>query len=146
MRAVVQRCRQASVSVAGEVISAIDEGLVVLLGVTQPDQPAEADWLAAKIAKLRIFPDDAGVMNRSALEHGGAVLVVSQFTLYGDARRGNRPSYVTAAPGETAEPLYRHFCDAVRALGMQVAEGVFGADMDVALVNWGPVTILLDSP
>lgn len=145
MRAVVQRVRRASVSVAGQKVSHIDEGLLVLLGVSGDDTLQIAERLAAKIAKLRIFPDDEGVMNRSLADHGGSVLAVSQFTLYGDARKGNRPSYIDAAPGERAEPVYRRFCDAVRAAGPEVAEGVFGADMDVALVNWGPVTIVLDT-
>lgn len=143
MRAVLQRVRSASVAVGGVQIAAIGEGALALLGVAVGDSVADAERFAAKIAGLRIFPDDAGVMNRSVIEHGGEVLSVSQFTLYGDASRGRRPSYVQAAPGEEAEPIYRMFCEALRSHGLRVAEGVFGADMDVALVNWGPVTILL---
>jgi D-tyrosyl-tRNA(Tyr) deacylase len=145
MRAVVQRVRGASVAVGGRPVSSIEEGLLVLVGVHARDAEAEADWMAAKVAKLRIFPDDAGVMNRSVGDHGGEVLAVSQFTLLGDARRGNRPSYIDAAQGETSEPLYIRFCESLRGHGLPVAEGVFGADMDVSLVNWGPVTVLLDS-
>ncbi|MGH2830659.1 MAG: D-aminoacyl-tRNA deacylase [Actinomycetota bacterium] len=145
MRAVVQRVRRASVSVDDRVVSSIEQGLVVLLGVSVRDADADAEWMAGKVARLRIFPDDDDVMNRSVADHGGSVLAVSQFTLHGDARKGNRPSYIDAAPGEAAEPLYKRFCEAVRNAGVDVAEGVFGAMMDVALVNWGPVTILLDS-
>lgn len=145
MRAVVQRVRRACVRVAGEEVSRIDEGLLVLLGVSTEDPADAAVKMAAKVAKLRIFPDDDGVMNRSVIDHSGAVLAVSQFTLYGDARRGNRPSYIRAAGGDVAEPAYGAFCDALRADGLTVGVGRFGADMDVELVNWGPVTIILDS-
>jgi D-tyrosyl-tRNA(Tyr) deacylase len=145
MRAVVQRVKEARVTVDGEVVGRIGPGLLVLLGVGKGDAPADADLMAEKVANLRIFADDAGQMNRSVLEVGGAVLVVSQFTLLGDARRGRRPSFVEAAPPEEAEPLYRRFVDASLLLGLRVETGVFRAAMDVALVNEGPVTILLDS-
>jgi D-aminoacyl-tRNA deacylase len=133
------------VSVEGKEISAIGTGLVVLVGVSVRDTNAEAAWLADKVAGLRVFPDGDGTMNLSIEDAGGAVLAVSQFTLYGDVRRGRRPSYIDAAPGETAEPIYRAFCDALRARDLPVSEGVFGAMMDVELINTGPVTILLDS-
>jgi len=131
--------------VDGAVAGAIGRGLVVLLGVGREDAPGDAVALAAKVANLRIFPDAAGQMNLSALDATGEVLVVSQFTLYGDARRGRRPSYVAAAPPEIASALYRRFVEAVAATGLRVAEGVFRAHMDVELVNDGPVTLLLDS-
>jgi D-tyrosyl-tRNA(Tyr) deacylase len=144
MRAVVQRVSRASVSVAGEVVGTIGEGLLVLLGVGVGDAPEEADALAARVAHLRVFPDERGQMNRSCLDVGGAALVVSQFTLYGDCRRGRRPSYVGAAPPGLAEELYGRFAGRLARLGIPVATGRFGADMDVALVNRGPVTLLLD--
>ncbi len=145
MRAVVQRVTEASVTVDGAVRGAIGSGLLVLLGVGRTDTAAEARFLAEKVSNLRIFADEAGQMNRSVLDVRGAVLVVSQFTLYGDARKGRRPSFVEAAPPEQAEQLYRAFVDHVRATGLAVAEGVFRAMMDVRLVNSGPVTVLLDT-
>jgi D-tyrosyl-tRNA(Tyr) deacylase len=145
MRAVVQRVRQASVAVAGREVARIGPGLLVLLGVGQGDTDADAALLAEKVVHLRIFADEAGHMNLSAAETRGSLLVVSLFTLYGDARKGRRPSFVQAAPPAEAERLYRRFVEAVRASGLEVGEGVFQADMDVALVNQGPVTILLDS-
>ena len=145
MRAVVQRVAQASVEVEGRTAGAIGSGLLVLLGVARGDTEAEADDLAGKVAHLRVFPDDEGRMNRSVTEAGGEVLVVSQFTLLGDCRKGRRPSYLDAAPPEEAERLYRYFVERVRAAGVPVAEGVFRAEMDVSLVNRGPVTLLLDS-
>jgi D-aminoacyl-tRNA deacylase len=145
MRAVVQRVSEAAVTVGGEAVSAIGPGLLVLLGLGREDAEADADYLADKIAHLRIFEDDAGQMNLSVLETGGAVLVVSQFTLYGDARRGRRPGFSTAAPPDEANRLYRYFVTRVAALGLEVKEGVFRAMMDVRLVNHGPVTLLLDS-
>jgi D-tyrosyl-tRNA(Tyr) deacylase len=145
MRAVVQRVREASVTVAGRVVAHIGPGLLVLLGVGGGDRDEDAAHLAEKVVHLRIFADDAGQMNRSVQDVAGALLVVSQFTLYGDARKGRRPSFVQAAPPAEAERLYRRFVEAVRASGLEVGEGVFQADMDVALVNEGPVTILLDS-
>jgi D-tyrosyl-tRNA(Tyr) deacylase len=145
VRAVVQRCSRASVRVDGSVIGAIPVGLVVLVGVSVRDSETDAAWLAQKIRGLRIFPDGEANMNRSVSEAGGAVLVVSQFTLYGDARRGRRPSFVDAAPAERAEPLVASVARALREAGLEVAEGRFGAMMDVELVNDGPVTIVLDS-
>ena len=145
MRALVQRVSQASVTVAGDVKGKIGQGLLVLLGVTDSDNEAQAQKLAAKIAKLRIFNDDAGKMNKSVQDVGGAALVVSQFTLYADARKGNRPSYIHAAHPEHATELYEHFSELLRQEGLEVANGVFGANMDVELLNQGPVTIWLDT-
>ena len=145
MRAVVQRVSEAAVTVGDEAVSTIGPGLLVLLGVGREDAEADADYLADKIANLRIFEDDAGQMNLSVLETRGAVLVVSQFTLYGDARRGRRPGFSTAAPPDEANRLYRYFVTRVAAHGLEVKEGVFRAMMDVRLVNHGPVTLLLDS-
>lgn len=145
VRAVVQRASEASVTVEGEIVGRIGPGLVILLGVGKTDTEEDADLLADKVLNLRIFPDDAGQMNRSTLDVGGGLLVISQFTLMGDARRGRRPSYVEAAAPEEAERLYNHFVERLRPSGLEVATGVFRAMMDVALVNQGPVTILLDS-
>lgn len=141
MRAVVQRVASASVTVDGAVVGAIDAGLLVLLGVAPGDGPAQVAWMADKLANLRIFPDEAGKMNRSVRDAGGGVLVVSQFTLYGDASKGRRPSFVGAAHPDLARPLYEALAD---ALGAQ--RGVFGADMKVALLNDGPVTLVIDTP
>jgi D-aminoacyl-tRNA deacylase len=145
VRAVVQRVTEASVRVAGETVGAIGRGLVVLLGVALGDTEAEADSLADKVLNLRVFPDDGGHMNRSVIDVSGGLLVVSQFTLLGDARRGRRPSYIEAALPDEADRLYQHFVSRLRPSGLEVATGVFRAMMDVALVNEGPVTILLDS-
>lgn len=145
MRAVVQRVSSASVTVAGERIAEIGRGLLVLAGATHGDGPDEARLLATKIANLRIFSDEAGKMNLSALDTGAAAIVVSQFTLYGDARKGRRPSFVNAAAPDVAAPLIDLLADELRALGLQVGTGRFGAEMAVALVNDGPVTIWLDT-
>src|SRR5713226_1931673 len=145
MRAVVQRVTQARVEVAGEVVGEICAGLLVLLGVAREDARDDADYLAEKINNLRVFDDDQGKMNRSLLETGGAMLAVSQFTLYGDVRRGRRPSYSDAAEPEKANELYQYFVERVRSFGVKVETGVFQAMMKVSLVNDGPVTILLDS-
>lgn len=145
MRAVIQRVSDASVLVEEQTVGSIGAGLVVLLGVGNRDAQAEADYLAEKIVNLRIFQDEAGKMNLSLLETGGAMLVVSQFTLYGDARRGRRPSYTDAAEPEKAKSLYEYFVTRVRDMGITVQTGIFQAMMKVALVNDGPVTILLDS-
>ena len=139
MRAVVQRVTQAQVDVAGQTVGQIGTGLLVLLGVTHDDSPELADRLAAKIWNLRILRDE-----RSAEELGAGILVVSQFTLYGDARKGRRPTWTAAAPGSVAEPLYDRFCAALRDLGATVAEGVFGADMAISLTNDGPTTLILE--
>jgi D-aminoacyl-tRNA deacylase len=145
MRAVVQRVTRAKVTVAGEIAGEIGLGLLVLLGVGREDSEANADYLAEKIAGLRIFEDDAGKMNRSALDVGGAVLVVSQFTLYGDVRKGKRPSFDDAAPPQRARELYEYFVGKIRAAGLRCETGIFQEMMAVELVNEGHVTILLDS-
>ena len=145
MRAVIQRVSRAKVSVNHAVTGEISHGLVILLGVGREDTPAVAASLAEKAANLRIFEDENEKMNRSLLDVKGAALVVSQFTLYGDARGGRRPSFIAAAPPEQAKALYDEFCAALRKLGVTVATGVFQAMMSVELVNEGPVTILLDS-
>ena len=141
----MQRVSRAAVRVDGAVVGEIGRGLLVLLGVGREDAADDADALADKIANLRVFPDAAGQMNLSAVQVGGGVLVVSQFTLYGDARRGRRPGYTAAAAPEVANELYRRFVSRVAAAGLPVAEGVFRAHMEVELVNDGPVTLLLDS-
>jgi D-tyrosyl-tRNA(Tyr) deacylase len=147
MRAVIQRVRSASVSVDGEVTGQIEAGILVLLGVAPNDTPAQGGWLAAKIAGLRIFEDADGKMNHSVLDIGGGVLVVSQFTLYGNCRKGRRPSFVGAAHPDLAQPLYDGFCEQILAQGVQkVGCGVFGGAMAVELVNDGPVTLILDTP
>lgn len=146
MRAVVQRVQRASVTVEGRVAGEIGRGLLVLLGVGQGDDESDGRYLAGKIAGLRIFEDpETGKMNRSVVDLGGAALVVSQFTLFGDVRRGRRPSFDQAAPPDEANRLYERFCDELRELDVAVETGVFQAMMDVELVNDGPVTILLDS-
>ena len=145
MIAVVQRVSRASVRVDGETVGAIAEGLLVLLGVAAGDTADDADWLARKCAELRIFRDDDGKMNRSVEDCGGAVLVVSQFTLLGDCVKGRRPSFASAAPPAEADRLYRSFARVLQERGLPVATGVFQAMMDVELINDGPVTLLLDS-
>ena len=146
MRALVQRVTRASVRIGDELVGAIDGGLCVLVGVTHDDTPADAEKLAAKVYGLRVFDDEAGVMNHSLAETGGAALVVSQFTLYGDTRKGRRPSWVGAAPPEQAEPLIEGFVAALRQLGTPVETGRFRADMAVEIVNDGPVTLLIEVP
>ena len=146
MRAVIQRVSSASVTIDGVVKSSIGPGLLVLLGVGHQDDATDIDWLVKKTAGLRIFNDADGVMNRSVVEVGGDVIVVSQFTLMASTKKGNRPSYIGAAGHQTAIPLYQQFCSALsQAIGRPVGTGQFGADMKVALVNDGPVTICLDS-
>lgn len=145
MRAVVQRVQQASVEVNGEVVARIDQGLLVLLGVGDGDTPDDSQYLANKIAHLRIFSDEDGKMNRSVQDVGGSILAVSQFTLYGDCRRGRRPSFSSAASPEEADDLYEMFVEKLRVEGLHVVTGVFQAHMEVALVNDGPVTMLLSS-
>ena len=146
MRAVIQRVSSASVTIDGKVRSAIGQGLMILLGVGHEDGREDIDWLVKKIAGLRVFDDEAGVMNRSVVEVGGEALVVSQFTLMASTKKGNRPSYIAAAGHGLAVPLYEAFCAALSAsIGRTVATGEFGADMKVALVNDGPVTICIDT-
>jgi D-tyrosyl-tRNA(Tyr) deacylase len=146
VKAVVQRVARAEVRTGGEVAGRIEAGVCILLGVGRGDGPVQVDRLAGKVARLRIFPDEEGRFDRSLLETGGGALVVSQFTLYGDARKGNRPSYTEAADPADAEPLYEAFCEALAAAGVgPVERGRFGASMQVELVNDGPVTILLEA-
>lgn len=146
MRLVIQRVSNAAVTVGGVEVSSIGEGLMILVGVEKGDMPDAAVHLAEKCAALRIFNDEAGVMNRSVTDTGGEVLAVSQFTLLGSTRKGNRPSYVRAAGRPEAEPLYDLFCSTLSGiLGRDVKKGIFGADMQVALVNSGPVTIVIDT-
>ena len=146
MRVVIQRVRNASVTIDGTVKSAIGQGLLVLLGIGHEDTTEDAEWLCRKIAGLRIFDDDQGVMNRSVVEIGGEVLVVSQFTLMASTKKGNRPSYISAAGHEKAIPLYESFCQMLSSLLVKpVGTGEFGADMKVALINDGPVTICMDT-
>ena len=144
MRAVVQRVSRASVSVEGEVVGAIGRGVVVLVGVTRGDTVEQAEWLARKIAGLRIFEDDAAKINAGLLDVDGAALIISQFTLYADARKGRRPSFTNAAPPEVAEPLVEHFAQTLRDHSVSVETGVFGAHMLVEIHNDCPVTILLE--
>jgi D-tyrosyl-tRNA(Tyr) deacylase len=145
MRTVIQRVTRAQVTINGEITGKIARGLLVLLGVTQTDTEADADYLAEKISGLRIFEDENGKMNLSVTDVGGAILVVSQFTLYGDVRRGKRPSFDDAAPPNQARGLYEHFVERVRAKGLPCETGRFQQDMQVELANDGPVTILIDS-
>ena len=146
MRLVIQRCLEASVKIDGELVSSIGKGLLVLVGIEQGDTQADVDWLVGKTAGLRIFDDEAGVMNLSVADTGGEVLAVSQFTLTASTRKGNRPSYIRAAGHELAVPLYESYCEKLsETLGRSVAKGRFGADMKVSLVNDGPVTIIIDS-
>ena len=145
MRALIQRVTEASVTVEGEVVGRIGRGFLVLVGVTQTDGTREAAWLAGKVAGLRVFDDAAGKMNLGLADVGGSVLVVSQFTLYGDARKGRRPDFLQAARPEEAEPLVDYFVAQLRAAGLHVETGRFRASMQVALVNDGPVTLWLDT-
>lgn len=145
MKVVLQRSKAASVTVDGKVTGAIDSGYVLLVGITHGDTQEDVEYLAKKVANLRLWEDADGKMNHSILEHGGAILSVSQFTLYGDAKKGNRPSFTSAARPEVAEPLWEAFNNALREHGLHVETGIFGAMMDVALTNDGPITILLES-
>jgi D-aminoacyl-tRNA deacylase len=146
MRAVIQRVSSASVTIAGQVKGSIEQGLLLLVAVEEADTSEDIEWLAGKVARLRVFGDDEGVMNRSVQEVAGEILVISQFTLFASTRKGNRPSYIRAARPEVAIPLYEKFLQRLRdELGRPVQSGEFGADMKVALVNEGPVTILIDS-
>ncbi|WIM39324.1 D-aminoacyl-tRNA deacylase [Paenibacillus sp. PK4536] len=146
MRVIVQRCKQASVTVNEEIVGQIGKGLMVLVGVTHQDTVEDAKYLAGKVAGIRIFEDENGKMNLGLQEIGGQVLSVSQFTLYGDCRKGKRPGFSDAARPEVATPVYEAFNHALRELGLVVETGIFGADMDVSLTNWGPVTLIIDSP
>ncbi len=146
MRVVIQRVSHASVTIHGEVKGAIKEGLLVLVGIEEADNEDDVTWLCRKIVGLRIFDDENGVMNRSIMEIGGEILVISQFTLHASTKKGNRPSYIRAAKHETAIPLYNSFCNELSiALGKEVKTGEFGADMKVELLNNGPVTICMDT-
>jgi D-tyrosyl-tRNA(Tyr) deacylase len=145
MRAIIQRVSKARVRIDNEIVGEIGPGLLVLLGVAKSDTGEQARWLADKIVSLRIFNDDEGKMNRDLAEIGGAVLVVSQFTLYGDCSKGRRPSFIDAAPPETAIPLYEAFINGIKAHGIPTATGRFGAMMQVELINDGPVTLILES-
>ena len=146
MRALVQRVARAQVSVGGRVAAAIDRGLLVLLGATHADRPADADWLARRVAGLRVFADQAGQMNLDLAAAGGRALVVPQFTRYADARRGRRPDFLAAARPEHAEPLFQRFCATLAGEGIDVERGVFRAHMAVELLNDGPVTLMIESP
>jgi len=145
MRIVIQRSKEAKVTVAGEVVGEISSGLVLLVGIAQDDTEKEAEYLADKIAHLRIFEDEEGKMNHSVLETDGQILSISQFTLYGDCRKGRRPNFMAAARPEKAEPLYHFFNEKLREKGLVVATGKFGAMMDVSLINDGPVTLIVES-
>ncbi|URN92940.1 MAG: D-aminoacyl-tRNA deacylase [Candidatus Pristimantibacillus lignocellulolyticus] len=145
MRVVVQRSKAANVTIAGEQVGAIDKGLVLLVGITHEDTEQDLKWVADKLSGLRIFEDEAGKMNLDITEAGGSILSVSQFTLYGDCRKGRRPSFMKAARPEHAEPMYLMFNDLLRNKGIHVETGQFGAEMDVSLVNDGPITIIIDT-
>ncbi len=146
MRVLLQRVSEASVSIGGETVSEIGPGFLILLGIAAGDDGTDIAWLSGKIARMRVFADEEGKMNRCVLDTGGEILVVSQFTLQASTKKGNRPSFLAAAPPEKAEPLYETFCAALSAeIGKPVACGVFGADMQVSLINDGPVTLWLDS-
>ncbi len=147
MRVVVQRCLEASVSIDGSIVGQIDQGLLVLLGIGPTDAEREVQWMCKKLSQLRIFEDEQGKMNKSLLEVKGAVLVVSQFTLYGNCRKGRRPSFAGAGHPSMAEPLVERFCTVLSDMGVEnVESGRFGADMKVSLINDGPVTLIIDSP
>ena len=146
MRLVIQRVKEASVTIDCQIYSRIDRGLMVLVGIAEGDTKEDAEWLAAKTAAMRIFPDENGVMNRSVIEADGEILAVSQFTLLASTKKGNRPSYIHAAGHDIAIPLYDLYCETLRNItGKETSKGVFGADMQVALVYDGPVTIIIDS-
>lgn len=146
MRAVIQRVREASVRVDGNVTGAIDKGLLILVGIEDADSQEDIEWLTKKIVGLRIFDDENGVMNLSVMDVGGGLLAVSQFTLMASTKKGNRPSYIRASKGDFAEPMYEKFCQALEnESGKKVEKGLFGADMKVSLLNDGPVTIIMDT-
>ena len=146
MRTLIQRVQHASVTIDGQLKSKIGKGLLVLVGIEDRDTQEDIEWLCKKVANLRIFDDESGVMNKSILEDGGEILVISQFTLHASTKKGNRPSYIKAAKPEISVPLYERFCkDLSRALGKEIGTGTFGADMKVELLNDGPVTICMDT-
>jgi D-tyrosyl-tRNA(Tyr) deacylase len=145
MRVVVQRCKRAEVTVNGASVGQIEHGLMLLIGITHEDTEQDAKYIADKVSGLRIFEDETGKMNLSVLETGGQILSVSQFTLYGDCRKGKRPNFMAAARPEIAQPLYDKFNELLRAQGLQVETGAFGEMMDVSFTNWGPVTLVIDS-
>ena len=146
MRAVIQRVSEASVKVDGKITGAIKEGLLILVGIEDADTGEDIEWLTKKIAGLRIFNDENGVMNRSVMEVGGGLLAVSQFTLMASTKKGNRPSYIRASKGDFAQPMYEKFCQALETeTGKKIEKGIFGADMKVSLLNDGPVTIIMDT-
>jgi len=146
MRVLLQRVRKAEVEVAGKTVAAINYGMLILVGIEARDEARDLEWMASKLCKLRIFPDDDGVMNRSVLDVGGQILAVSQFTLFASYQKGNRPSWGRAAPGEVSAPRFEDFVARLEQLsGLPIPTGVFGADMQVHLINDGPVTLLLDS-
>lgn len=145
MRAVVQRVKRAAVTVDGESVSSIEKGMMVLVGISTEDTEKDMEYIGNKIVGLRIFEDDGGVMNINAKDSGSDIMIVSQFTLYGDGRKGNRPSYIRAAKGDVSEPMYEKLIQYVESKGFSVAKGKFGADMAIDMVADGPVTILLDS-
>ncbi len=144
MKTVIQRVTEASVSIDGKVNGKIKKGLMILIGVSAEDTEEQADWIAHKISNMRIFEDEEQHMNRSILDVNGEILAVSQFTLYADCRKGNRPNFMAAGRPEMSEPLYEYLCNALRSYGIHVETGIFGADMQVSLVNDGPVTIVLE--
>ncbi len=146
MRAVIQRVRECSVRIGGEIDSSIGKGLMILVGIEDSDTTQDIDWLTAKIAAMRIFDDENGVMNLSAMDIGAEIMVISQFTLMAQTRKGNRPSYIRASKPEFSKPMYQAFCEKIRETsGLMVQTGVFGADMKVSLINDGPVTIVMDT-
>ena len=145
MKVVIQRSKQASVTVDGNITGAIDQGYVLLVGITHTDTIEDIQYVAKKVAELRLWEDEDGKMNHSILEHGGDILSVSQFTLYAETKKGRRPSFIEAARPEVAKPLWEDFNEALRNLGLKVETGIFGAMMDVSLINDGPVTIILES-
>ncbi|MBM7606973.1 D-tyrosyl-tRNA(Tyr) deacylase [Lysinibacillus composti] len=145
MKVVIQRSKQASVTVDGNITGAIDQGYVLLVGITHTDTIEDIQYVAKKVAELRLWEDEDGKMNHSILEHGGDILSVSQFTLYAETKKGRRPSFIEAARPEVAKPLWEDFNEALRSLGLKVETGIFGAMMDVSLINDGPVTIILES-
>ncbi|MBA3685121.1 MAG: D-tyrosyl-tRNA(Tyr) deacylase [Planctomycetes bacterium] len=146
MRIVLQRVRAASVAIAGELVGAIDQGLLVLVGIADGDDDEDLAWMVGKLVRLRVFPDDAGQMNLSVIDVGGGILAISQFTLFASTAKGNRPSYLAAARPEVAEPAYLRFVEGLTAaLGRPIATGRFAADMQVSLINDGPVTLVIDS-